>query len=201
MQTELPNKDTTVGIFDVLYKCRIPVVATKSIEEIKLFGMYSTGDKNLDKAQSRAMTTTFLNIANMADYYSQGAQVAIVNHSDVKQIYDDVTRHIMAWREQLDSGINIGMAPVDDLIALDQFAAAVYEHAKFNFDKNIIDSINLKYLANVGSFNRGNFFSAGPPAEPTDPNVTAVEKEVVYPERDSYGAFFKTRLPRSNTWR
>lgn len=201
MQIELPNKDTTIAIFDILYKCRIPVVATKSLEEIKLFGMYSTGDKNMDKAQSREMTTTYLSIASMADYYSQGAQVAIVDHSEVKQIYEDVTRHIMAWREVLDSGINIGLAPVDDLIALDQFAAAVYEHAKFNFDRTVVDSINIKYLAKVGSFNRGNFFGNAPAKEPEDPNKPVAEKEIVYPERDSYGAFFKSRLPRSNTWK
>lgn len=201
MSTEIPNKDTTVAIFDILYKCRIPVVATKSIEQIRQFGTYSTGDKNLDKAQSREMTTTYLSIANMAEYHSQGAQVALTNQDDVKQIYEDVTRHIMAWRETLDSGINIGMAPVEDLIALDQFASAIYEHAKFNFDKNIIDSINIKYLAKVASFNRTNFFSSVPSSESVDPNVPVVEKEQVYPERDSYAAFFKTRLPRSNVWR
>lgn len=201
MNDVVANTDTREGIFDVLYKCRVPVTATKTLEQIKQFGMYSTGDKNLDKAQSRALTTTFLSIAAMTNLHRNGASISIVDYNDIKKIYDAISRHLVSWKNQLDNSVNPGNAPIDDLIALDHFAVDIYEHAKYQFDKTALDSLNIKYLSSIVSFNRGNFFSNKPAEVKVDGELINKPPPEVYPKRDSYGEFFKSRLPRSSIWK
>jgi hypothetical protein len=192
------SEDTLAGIFDILYLCRIPVTATKTIEQIRQFGMYSTGDKFLDKAQSRALTTTYLSIEKMAEIHASGAEVRLVKYTDVKPIYEAVTKHLIVWKNQLDSGVNLGTAPIEDLISLDQFAVDLYEHVKYEQGQAGIDSLNIQYLNSIIPFNRNTFFSSTPSVTIDGKLTTPEEKQ--YPERDSFSNFFRSKLQKSNVW-
>jgi hypothetical protein len=128
-----PEEDTTIGIWDDLYKVRIPVKFTYSVEYLKEYGLPSSGNKDIDKEQFNQRMTTFMSIDKMVEYYKQGCPIYIVDKDDTKKIYDAISKHLNAWKQQIDYGLNVGSAPFEDLITLDQFANVVYEHAKYQF--------------------------------------------------------------------
>jgi hypothetical protein len=130
---ELPNVDekipSHVYIFDRKFKCLVPQLDTTSKEYLKRFGMPSSGDKKIDMELANQLITTYKSIAEMVDLYSKGVNVRIPKISDCKLIYEFVEYHIVTWRNQLQRGLNNGQAPIDDLIAMDSFATAIYPYA------------------------------------------------------------------------
>lgn len=122
-----------------LFKKRYRVLARSrdlvSIEEQREHGMVSTGNRRLDDMLSNQLTTTFMSVNEMVEYFKEGISFRLTAAGDSKQIYEDIVAHTGAWRETLMYSMNVGSAPVEDLIELENFAAAVYEHARFEFAK------------------------------------------------------------------
>jgi hypothetical protein len=125
------HQDTSKYIWDYRFKVRIPQVFAYSEDHIKTFGTYSTLDKDIDKALMNQPFTTFMNIAEMVEKFKEGATISVVNREDIKTIYEYISYHLTAWKDQLKSGLNIGDAPIEDLIDLDNFANTVYDCAKY----------------------------------------------------------------------
>lgn len=145
--------DTTKAIWERLYLVRVPSLDATSMSFLKMHGTYITGIKSIDDANVNNWMTTYINIAQMVDFYKEGVTVAVVNKDDTKAIYEAIEQHLVAWKSKLQYGINIGNAPVDDLMAMDQFANAVYDHAKHLLPREVIDSllsinINKRFKAN-----------------------------------------------------
>src|SRR5574343_2048969 len=114
--------DTTVKLWEYYYKARIPTLASRSIQDIREKGTPISGVPEIDKDLKNQWTTTYLTIRQMVEYFQEGISVKVVDIKDTKAIYEAISEHIHAWRERLERGINIGDAPIDDLIAMDQFA-------------------------------------------------------------------------------
>jgi hypothetical protein len=75
------------------------------------------------------------------EYWDQGVTVGIVNETDTKRIYEFISNHLLAWKQILDTGLNTRGAPLEDLVKLDQFANAVYRHARYQFTQEYVDSV------------------------------------------------------------
>jgi hypothetical protein len=199
--------DTTVYLWDYLYTVRVPQLETMSKEYMRAVGTYITGDRGIDNALANQWITTMIPIHQMVEYHKKGSQLRIVNVADTKEIYEHIANHLEAWKHQLERGINIGDAPIEDLIAMDRFAHDVYEHARYNFTEETVASILGRRLEAVGRFNPNNFFQK--PVKTAQGNVTTengitrinAEPESDTPERETYADFLKNRLvlikPRS----
>ena len=131
------RKDTAAPLWDELFTVRIPQLQMTTTHDIEKFGTYTTGDRGIDKAMSNQWRTTMLPISKMVEFYQEGCQIKIVYEADVKKIYEFISDHLNAWKDMLTNGINVGNAPVEDLIAMDAFANAVYEHAKYQFTQEV----------------------------------------------------------------
>lgn len=185
--------DTTVKIWDYLYKVTIPFLDSRSVADIKRFGVTMTGVEAIDKVKHGEIITTMMSIADMVEHHKEGVKIAIVRQEDIKIIYQDVIDHIQAWRMRLERGINIGDAPIDDLISMDEFANSLFAHARHEYSPDMSNSDILRQLGNVERIGPVNFFKDG--VQKDDDGITKINsKEDDLPTRDSMGDFFKSRL-------
>jgi hypothetical protein len=190
-------------IFDYRFMVRVPDLQTRSEQHIKMFGVHSTGDRAQDIVMANQLITVMISIAEMVEYHKQGVNIRVVKRQDVLTIYDYITRHLQAWKDRLNQGLNIGDAPIDDLISLDQFANVVHESAKYQFTREIADSILAKHLASTITFNKHNIFkkesSAAAVISNQDSTKDKVEKEEDL-QRDGFAQLFKDKKIGSSRW-
>lgn len=177
------TQDTTKLIWEYYFRVRFPYLQARSIDHVKLLGVAVSGNKHVDSDLNNQLTTTYMTINTMVDYFKEGVPIRVIDIKDTKIIYDYISRHLAAWKDRLFRGINIGNAPIDDLIAMDYFANSVYEHAKYMFIDNLPDSITARYASSLQNLNPMNFF--------IKPASNIKEDDIA--ERDSYISFFKEK--------
>jgi hypothetical protein len=191
------EEDTTKLLWDDYFLIRVPLLQATSMDHIRMYGNYTTLDRDIDKTLASQWLTTMQPIHYMVDHYKEGLQVKIVHYKDVKTIYEHISKHLAAWKNMLEYGINVGDAPLDDLIAMDQFANAVYEHAKFQFTPDTVSSALAAALSKTAQFNKFNFFTK--PVQTSKDEVTDVMRfnrltDPDYTDRESLGEFLKSRI-------
>lgn len=192
--------DTTVKLWDYLYNVKIPYALARSKEDIRMYGTHMSGVSDIDKSYGTDIISCMINVNQMVEYYKEGVPLRIPSKSDVKEIYDAISDHLYAWKERLRSGINIFDAPVEDLIELDKFANAIYEHAKYQFTPEILNSLTLNHMVGMSSINTTNIFKpevnkyiAGKTGDGVM-KINAEPEEEKMPERESLASYFERRL-------
>lgn len=198
--------DTTVKLWDYLYKVRVPYLASRTVEDVREKGVVVTGIPEIDNDIQNQLLTTYISIAKMSVYFNEGIPIKLCDPKDARDIYESISLHIHSWKAQLERGINIGDAPIDDLILLDRFANSIYEHGKFEFTKDVLDSLMGKHMTGLQRVSAANFFKSGAmdtlKAASETGGVTKINeiKEDTPPDRDSLAEFFKTRLMNNKRW-
>jgi len=192
--------DTTVNLWDYYFKIRVPYLQSRSMDYIKRYGVNITGIAEIDKDINNQLLTTMAPISTMLDYFKEGVTVRVVKASDTELIYKYISEHIHAWKMRLERGINIGDAPIDDLILMDKFANVVYEHAKYQLTPDILDSLMARQMNEVQRINAHNFFKGNilsnlNSSSKANDGITMINSsEEQLPDRDSLGEFFRNRL-------
>jgi hypothetical protein len=131
----------------------------------------------------------------MVELYRNGVPVIVPDREDVKKIYQHISDHIYAWKEFLTMGVNIGQAPIDDLILMDQFASTVHNEVKYMPMTEDLDDLVTRRFTEVSKFNANNILNFR--NLPSKANVkvmegiTKINSEDKYPERNGLGEFFK----------
>lgn len=182
------RKDTTEAIWDDLYLVSIPDIYSRPDEDIKRFGTRITGDKLFDSGATGDFKTVMINIDKMIEHFRNNLEIRIVNYSDTKNIYEAISDHLHAWMYQIKHGINIGDAPIEDLILMDQFAEHVFGHAvQFYDDENNCSDL-MRFLDPFTKSNPlGSVFKVD--------NTTGKKYESEAPKRDKMTDFLV------NNWR
>jgi len=192
MSTNIPLNTETL-IFDYLFMVKIPHLLSRSESDIRNFGVRMSGDKKVDQALAGQLLTTAISIAKMVEYHKQGIPIRVVKYTDVPTIYDYISKHLDAWKVHLENGLNTGDAPIDDLVAMDEFANLVYDKAKFQFTRETANSILLRSMTGKLSINQSNFFKQNTKANEVINGTTEPDKmkpdEDQYPERKGYSSF------------
>lgn len=125
-----PEISSEREIFGKRYLCRHSDLQTRHPDDIRTFGVRLSGHENVDREQRLSDVTTWLNIATMAHYLRLGVNVRVVKYSDCKAIYESVTRHIKAWKDNFSFTLNRSIIPIDDLQALENLSILVFPAAK-----------------------------------------------------------------------
>lgn len=196
----LPVSDTSKNLWDLKFFCRVPELQTRSVEHIKFFGTPTTGDSAIDKELANQWISTFMCIDDMIELYKKDIPIRIVNTADVKKIYDYISQHLHAWKSQVSVGLNLGDAPLEDLVYMDRFANTIYEHAKYHFSKDVADSILAKSFTSVIPINKTNFFK--PDIKIKEDGSTRINDEDIdlYPKREELAGIFKDRKITTRRW-
>lgn len=118
------------AIFDNIYPVSVSHRDMQTDFQLKNFGMPTSGDDVLDKQMHGEMVDTYMTINQIVEYFKAGVVITVRDREDTKRIYDIVSGYMTAWATALETGLNIGGAPVDDLVLLDRFAGTVFPYAQ-----------------------------------------------------------------------
>lgn len=195
----------TDAIWSDLYRVRVPMLGSRSIEDIRMRGVVISGNKDVDRDIENRLIVTYITIDKMVEHHRNNVPVRLTNPDDAKIIYEAISRHIQAWMHFLETGINTGGAPIEDLLAMEHFANCVYEHAKYYLVGSAIETEFLREYSQIMPINAGNFFKPGAKSrfigeqkegiKVTDDGTVIVDDDgETPPERTSYQDFFQERL-------
>lgn len=146
---EPSKRDTRYYIWNQrIYLCRIRYMDTRTVDDLREFGMPTSGDSFYDREISNEIVQRMLTIAEMEDYFNRGIDVSVVTPSDTKRIYEAVSNHLVAWKNHLQISLNVKDPDIDGLVRLDVFANAIYAHAKRHFSTDVVDSIMARMVSN-----------------------------------------------------
>lgn len=192
---ELTPIQTTPLIFDDRYMIRVPSFATRSELEIELFGVVHTGNDDVDRGHLDEIVTVMWSIERMVEASKRGIPIRVVNPKDSQKMFEAINKHLQAWRNYKEVGININTIPYDDLIALDQFAGFLYEYVKFDYgvkppkEETTLD----RYLKELNFLNRDNIAQILEPPVTRKPTPKTWKEEDIQklPERNKFTDYFK----------
>lgn len=182
-----------------MFLARVPYVQSRHPEDIKHFGVRVSGIKKYDKNIQNELITTMLSVTSMVNYFKEFVPIRIVQYTDTKLIYDLISDHILAWKRKLERGINIGDSPIQELIEMDKFANAIYDHAKYQFMTEEVNSLLAKAMNNTQMLNASNFFKTKELNDISNKSrdtfgITQVDNGTIdVPERESHAEFFMNR--------
>lgn len=177
MTTPLLNlPDTTAALWDRLYMVRLPRLEVASVEYLRTYGTYVTGQPEVDQWAANHLITTMRPIHELAEYHRQHVRIYLVQVNDAVEIHQAVQAHLEAWERKLRYGLNNGNAPLDDLMALEAFARTVYYHAKHRMPPESTASLFLQSISNPLKITPMNFFKT-PPATTSPDGVTRIHAE------------------------
>lgn len=170
------ERDTRYNIWYKKYKCRLRLIETRSIDELREYGMPTVFDKEYDNATANELVIRMLTVNEMVEYYKKNVSIFVVNYDDTKLIYDDIMTHLKAWKHYLDTTLmSSGDAPVEDLILLDKFANIVYKHAVHLFSNDYITSSLFNRMQGVLGINLSL-------SEKTEPLTSNKEHKTIFKE-------------------
>lgn len=203
------QRTTAYYLFTPRFSVKVPPMALRTLEDIKQFGTFSTGDAVIDRELAKNDVQCMLNIAEMEEVYRKGHPLKIVNYNDTKRIYDYIQAHLQFFKDFVMHSEN--RPPeydklCEDLINLDKFAAANYIHARHFFTTDEVHSLFGRHLAarraslgitRVGGIRRSvpdvsKGVKPGMPKEPVDKTPTRISMEQLFnKEMDMNGATWK----------
>lgn len=153
--TWVPENERTPlwRIFNDLYMCRVPVFRSRTVEDIEMFGTPASGDSEYDKTMLNERRAMMLTINQMVEYYKRGVVIGLMKTEDSKKIYEVIIDHLKLWQDTLTRSPNVrpDNEVLDDLVQLDKFASAVYQHAQHFFKQGFIESFLLRRMTSLGS--------------------------------------------------
>lgn len=176
-------------IWETPFLVSITYKDTCSPEYIRLFGMPTVGDPTIDASMHNSLDQRYITIDKMIEYFKRGIPVRVVKHEDTKNIYEIINNYLLAWKANLTHGINIGDAPVEDLILMDRFAHVVYQHAVQHFTPEFVNSRMLQAMNGGGLWKSRETLSK-------PKTVDDKGQEVMQPQRESMANLFSERIVR-----
>lgn len=197
-------KKATKKLDGWLYDVIVPELASRSDNDIRMYGTFISGNRDVDKDILKKTIRSAMSIFRMLELYKKGIPIRVVKSQDTKDMYESIQAYIYAWKYRLERGVNIGGAPLDDLVALDEFATSVYEPAKYHLKKEEVNSAIISHLSKVNPVNPSNFFNERYNREmanlPRGDNitiengVTRINAPTEFEQRESQADFFRNRL-------
>lgn len=197
------ERDTRWYLWNPKFLCKIPLIQTMSVEYLQHFGMPSSGDKVLDNIAANELVHRMFTINDIVEHHRLGHRVGVVRAEDTKTIYEYVSNHLNAWKQKLEQELNTRAAPIDDLVALDQLAVAVYKHARHQFTREYVDSVLARRISSTLRVSRDRILKPRAPEAVTINGIEEVKQEKL-PEHDSLADLFlgkQARIQGAPRWR
>jgi hypothetical protein len=162
------DRDTQYYIFNEQFYCQMKFIETLSVEQIREYGMPYSGDAYYDRQTPNEVRSYVKTINEMVEFFKKGATIIIPRQADTAKIYQRVQDHLLAWRNYLDRTVNPNVAPLQDLIDLDNFAQAIHPYAKKFFTKEEHASVFKRHLGGLSRVDFANILGPSPDQETQD---------------------------------
>jgi hypothetical protein len=146
---EQPHHTAAYKIFNYFVECMIPAMYLYSQEYVKKFGLYTSGDADVDAQTFQSTVKANLTVAQMAQHMADGAALSLLHPEESKQIYQWIVEHINDWTEEVTKDPNRRDVPVEDLRLLDQFAKEIYPMARQHMTTQVSGSRLFRSLDRI----------------------------------------------------
>ena len=181
-------------IWSELFMVKMAFRDVLTTEQIRDFGMPSTGVEEIDREIRQDKVTCMITIDAMAEHYRAGRRVVIVNWPDLERIYDIIDKYLLIWAQLLEGALNTGDAPIEDLILLDEMANSLYEQSK------VYNGSRLKNRKRLDSFFGDKVISFSKEALLGIGNSEAEKTDMENDSHKSLASFFSRHLrPKART--
>lgn len=131
--SSVPPSDPRYPIWGRVFMCRIPRIAQYSTDYLERRGLPTSGIPSIDRALMSQLHPCYITINHMVELYHQHQMVSIIKQDDVKTIYEICQDYTFDWADQLKRAVYTHNVPFADLIKIDEFAEAVYQHAAHQY--------------------------------------------------------------------
>jgi hypothetical protein len=137
----IPESQRTTGwyLFNKLFQVRINPHHARTAEDIKRFGTPTTGNEDVDRELDKYEQIVMWPISRLEAHYSSGYPVKFVKYDDCQEVYKLIHNHLTAMQQALTVSENVTNDPetMTELVRLDQFADAVFQHARYGLRDNL----------------------------------------------------------------
>lgn len=128
-------EDPTWKLFNRVWPCRIEYIYTINQAVTSEYGHIVSDDPEDAQRQADATVLVSLSIPNMVDKYRNNIPFWLTPKADVHTMYEMIHDHIKRWHEYTLNNFDTSIVPVDDLLAMGEFASALYEVRDRRHDK------------------------------------------------------------------
>ena len=129
-------------IWDDLYTALIPDQLTLNPEYIRIFGIRSSGDKNIDTMMSTNLTTVKIPIIKILEYFDNGITVEIPKRESMLEIHKNIELYLGEWRHHIETAVNNDLDQYKELVlGLEKLSKHIYGKAS---DKEVVVNPMLK---------------------------------------------------------
>jgi phage-related protein len=203
-------KHNANDLFDRYFLVRMNYLNSRSVDQLRRFGQRVSGVAEIDRNLDKQEIVTELTVNAMFEKFRSGVTIKLVRYSDAAEVYRIIHAHLIKWAEYITTGINVGNAPLSDLVELDRFASVVYDKAVNVFSEQERTSALAGTFQRVQSINFNNILTRARKSEYHSVETTAngVEvmrvKELDTPkiiERTSFKDLFSSRISEVKGWR
>lgn len=126
-------------IWDTLYNAYIPDQLTLNPDYVKKFGVYVSGNKNIDNMLSTNLTHVKIPVIKMLEYYDSGISIEIPSREDMINIHKDIEKYLAEWKQNATYAINNDLDQHKNLLlSLEKLSKYIYEKAK---PREVIDNL------------------------------------------------------------
>lgn len=133
----MTNEDILYRIFHKVYLVKIPEDSQLSVEEQKIIGTPICGILEYDRDRSNRFVKVMLKLSVIIEKYSEGISIRLINRSDMVEIYQTLQSHLERWGNELQYGLNHGLAPLRDLANMEKFADSLYKVVRYELDHTL----------------------------------------------------------------
>jgi hypothetical protein len=117
-------------IWEDLYTAMIPDQVTLNSSYVRVFGTYTSGNKDVDRMMESNLTTVKIPIIKMLEYYDNGVTVQIPTRSSMLEIHRNIELYLGEWRHHIHNAINSDLVEHKDLVmGLEKFSKLIYGKA------------------------------------------------------------------------
>jgi len=198
----IPISDSRYGIFKEIFLIRVPLIHTRTTEDIQYFGVPTSGMREYDDPYEKI--TVMWTIDKMVECYHSGGQIYIPSEETVLEIYNRITNHLNVWMSEIRHTRNLSIAPIEDLKKLDDFANSIYEHAKYHITEEFFSELQAVMPDSMKKLNGiSKIFSTPVSTKPQEykgsirfvsdkssaPTQPEPEPERVFPKRNNFTSF------------
>lgn len=137
----IPEHQRTTGwyLFNKLFRVRINPQHDRTADDIKFYGTPTTGNEDYDRELDKAEHVVMWNIAKIESHFASGYPVKFVDRKDCEEVYRLINNHLTFMHGMFGNTENTRDDPdtMSDLVRLDQFADATFQHARYGLRDNL----------------------------------------------------------------
>lgn len=178
-------------IWDDVYRVTMHSGDMRSIAEQQARPDLLSGDKRIDRAQKNALAPCLITIDDMVEYFREGIQFYVEGPEDALKILTAIMDHTGTWREATQTTLNLYDAPMEDLILMEEFAASIYEIAKYKIHENtpmgdFVNRISATTISRGRGMARNAIINGGAPKVKTQKTNAQIAELAYEPNTDLF---------------